>query len=299
MRLAKETPHKLSPHGFQSLFLTLPRSFLPRDASAHLRSFISFFSHQPRYTAAIASCDWHAAYVCAEGKDERGEEGREPTWKWKCITDDVRCTEVVDENAEADDDLFRFVMGKADTHRDARLRLFIPRGTYNTSITEDILERYARRRCSPRLEKKKERGREGRGKGIEILSPGTAAKRARSEILRTVVVLPLNFLSFLPPCVSWCSFFHLHPLLYSRLLSDAVPPITKRLTILSPELSISLYPVIQTKMVTAKCCQSGETFLDIALISRSEIRAFVTIVLFVYLIGLTTFRRVFDGTTAV
>lgn len=32
-------------------------------------------------------------------------------------------------------------MGKADTHRDAHLRLFIPRGTYNTSITGDILER--------------------------------------------------------------------------------------------------------------------------------------------------------------
>lgn len=35
-------------------------------------------------------------------------------------------------------------MGKADTHRDAHLRLFIPRGAYNTSITGDIPERLPR-----------------------------------------------------------------------------------------------------------------------------------------------------------
>lgn len=108
------------------------------------------------------------------------------------------------------------------------------------------------------------------------------------KILRTVVVLPLNFLSFLPPCVSWYSFFP--PSTYFRLFSDAAPPITKRLTILSRVVYFSPCPVIQTKTVTAKCCQSGETFLDFALISRSGIRAFVTIVLFIYLIGLTMFR---------
>lgn len=88
------------------------------------------------------------------GRRENGNASETTSDAWRCI--------VVDENAEADDDLFRFVMGKADTHRDAHLRLFIPRGIYNTSITEDILERLARRRRSPRLEKKKGRGRESR-----------------------------------------------------------------------------------------------------------------------------------------
>lgn len=128
-----------------------------------------------------------------------------------------------------------------------------------------------------------------RGKG-RISSPGAAAKRARSKILGTVVVLPLNFPSFLSPCVSLPVLLFPPPPSVPRLFSDAVLPITKRLTILSRELSMSPYSVIQTKTVTAKCRQSGETFLDIALISRNGIRAFVTVVLFIYLIGLTTFR---------
>lgn len=58
-------------------------------------------------------------------------------------------------------------MGKADTHRDAHLRLFIPRGTYNTSITGDIPERFAQRRRSLRSKGKKGRAvreEEERGK---------------------------------------------------------------------------------------------------------------------------------------
>lgn len=98
-------------------------------------------------------------------------------------------------------------MGKADTHRDAHLRLFIPHGTYNTSITGDILERLVQEGdVRPGCRKRKDEA-EGRGRG-RISSPGTAAKRARSKILGTVVVLPLNFLSFLPPSVSLSlSFF--------------------------------------------------------------------------------------------
>lgn len=72
MRLAKETPHELPPHGFQSLFLTLALLFTSRRICS-LTVIYSFFSHQPRYTAAIASWDWHAAYsTCAEGKDGGG-----------------------------------------------------------------------------------------------------------------------------------------------------------------------------------------------------------------------------------
>jgi len=46
-------------------------------------------------------------------------------------------------------------MGKADTHRDAHLRLFILRDAYNTYITGDSPKRLARRRRSLRLKEKK------------------------------------------------------------------------------------------------------------------------------------------------
>lgn len=162
--------------------------------------------------------------------------------------------------------------------------VYSPHGTYNTSITGDILERGDVR---PGWRKRKDEAEE-HGKG-RISSSGAAAKRARSKILGTIVVLPLNFPSFLSPCVSLSRYFFFHHP-FRSLFSDAVLPITKRLTILSRELSMSPCSVIQTKTVTAKCRQSGETSLDIALISRNGICAFVTIVLFIYLIGLTTFR---------
>lgn len=85
-------------------------------------------------------------------------------------------------------------MGKADTHRDAHLRLFIPRSTYNTPITGNIPERLARRRRFG-WRKRKRDAREGSGGSR---SPEDAAKRAWLEILRTVVVPPLNVLLFPP-----------------------------------------------------------------------------------------------------
>jgi len=54
-------------------------------------------------------------------------------------------------------------MGKADTHRDAHLRLFIPRDAYNTYITRDIPERLARTRRSLRLKKARFNAEEGSG----------------------------------------------------------------------------------------------------------------------------------------
>lgn len=121
-------------------------------------------------------------------------------WKWKCSPDDVggrrRRVEVCRCWRERRDHrrrLFRFVMGKADTHRDAHLRLFIPRSTYNTSITENIPERLARRRRGCGWRKRKRKGRR-----VGSRSPGDAI-RARLEILRTVVVPPLNALPPLPP----------------------------------------------------------------------------------------------------
>lgn len=68
-------------------------------------------------------------------------------------------------------------MGKADTHRDAHLRLFILRSTYNTSITGGIPERLARRRRLLRLKEKKVRWDAKEGSGGSR-SPEDAAKRA-------------------------------------------------------------------------------------------------------------------------
>lgn len=78
-------------------------------------------------------------------------------------------------------------MGKADTHRDAHLRLFIPRGAYNTYITGDIPKRLVRRRRSLRLKQKKARCDAKEGSGSSKSSED-AAKRAWPEILRTVVI---------------------------------------------------------------------------------------------------------------
>lgn len=215
-------------------------SFLP------FLSFSFFLSLRPRYAAAFASCDWHAAI------DGRGMvEVKMEMLPRRRGGDGVRRVEVRACWRERRDHrrrLFRFVMGKADTHRDAHLRLFIPRSTYNTSITGNIPERLARR-GDPRLrleEKKAQREKDL----AESRSPGDATIRAWLEILRTVVILPLNA-SLSPRRFPLIRFFPFSPGTFLPLSFRCISTDSQ-----AANDSFPSCPAIQTKTIMAECCQT-------------------------------------------
>lgn len=110
-------------------------------------------------------------------------------------------------------------MGKADTHRDAHLRLFIPRSTYNTPITGDIPLREGDDALV---------GREGkhagsRGKDLAGEQESREMRRnvhsPKSLKLVVVVVPPLNALSS-SRCFLLTLFF---PILFLSLFRNVLP----------------------------------------------------------------------------
>lgn len=182
IRLAKET----SRAGFRDAnFKVSPRcaraSFYLGDAPARLRLslvFLLLFFFFPT-TAEIRSCICKLRLARSHGTRGVAEVKMEMLPRWRegrrRRTEVCRCWR---ERWGHRRRLFRFVMGKADTHRDAHLRLFIPRSTYNTSITGD---RYSRTSCAKEtlcLEGKESSRGHGERIWRESRSPEDAAKRA-------------------------------------------------------------------------------------------------------------------------